>query len=40
MFSCEFCEISHNTIFKEPKKLNISEKAPLQMFDQVLNTPL
>ena len=41
MFSCEFCEISHNTIFKGPKKLSISaKKAPLQMFDQVLNTPL
>ena len=29
MFSCEFCEISHNTIFKEPKKLNISEKSAI-----------
>ena len=26
MFSCEFLEISHNTIFKEPKKLSISAK--------------
>ena len=26
MFSCEFCKISHNTIFKEPKKLSISAK--------------
>ena len=26
MFSCEFCEISHNTIFKGPKKLSISAK--------------
>ena len=26
MFSCEFCEISHNTIFKDPKKLSISPK--------------
>ena len=26
MFSCEFCEISHNAIFKRPKKLNISTK--------------
>ena len=26
MFSCQFCEISHNTIFKEPKKLSISAK--------------
>ena len=24
MFSCEFCEISQNIIFKEPKKLSIS----------------
>ena len=23
MFSCEFCEISHNTIFKGSKKLSI-----------------
>ena len=41
MFSCEICEISHNTFFKEPKKLSISaKKTPLQMLDQVLNTPL
>ena len=41
MFSCEFCEISHNTIFKEPNKLSIStRKAPVYMFEQVLNTPL
>ena len=26
MFSCEFCEISHNAIFKRPKKLSISAK--------------
>ena len=26
MFSCEFCQISRNTIFKEPKKLSISTK--------------
>ena len=26
MFSCQFCQISHNTIFKEPKKLSISAK--------------
>ena len=26
MFPCEICEISHNTIFKEPKKLSISPK--------------
>ena len=26
MFSGEFWEISHNTIFKEPKKLSISAK--------------
>ena len=26
MFSCEFCKISHNTIFKGPKKLSISAK--------------
>ena len=26
MFSCEFCEISHNTIFKKPKKESISAK--------------
>ena len=26
MFSREFCEISHNTIFKGPKKLSISAK--------------
>ena len=26
MFSCKFCEISHNTIFKWPKKLSISAK--------------
>ena len=26
MFASEFCEISHNTFFKEPKKLSISAK--------------
>ena len=26
MLSCEFCEISHNTLFKGPKKLSISAK--------------
>ena len=26
MFSCQFCQISRNTIFKEPKKLSISAK--------------
>ena len=26
MFSCEFCKISRNTIFKETKKLSISAK--------------
>ena len=26
MFSCEFCKISHNTIFKESEKLSISAK--------------
>ena len=26
MFSCEFCEISHNTIIKGPKKLSFSAK--------------
>ena len=26
MFSCELCEISHNHIFKKPKKLSISAK--------------
>ena len=26
MFSCGFCEISRNTIFKEPRKLSISAK--------------
>ena len=26
MFSCEFWEIYHNTIFKGPKKLSISAK--------------
>ena len=26
MFSCEFCEISHNIIFKGPEKLSISSK--------------
>ena len=26
MFSCQFREIPHNTIFKEPKKLSISAK--------------
>ena len=26
MFSCEFSETSHNTIFKEPKKQSISGK--------------
>ena len=41
MFSCEFCKISHFTIFKEPKELSISaKKTLLQMFDWVLNTPL
>ena len=24
MFSCEFCEISHNSTFEGPKKLSIS----------------
>ena len=28
MSFCEFCEISHNTIFKEPKKLSILAKNP------------
>ena len=27
MLSFEFCEISRNTIFKEPKKLSISTKS-------------
>ena len=26
MFSCEFCESSHNTIFKGPKKLSLFTK--------------
>ena len=26
MISCEFCKISHNTIFKETKKLSIFPK--------------
>ena len=26
ILSCEFCQISHNTIFKGPKKLSISAK--------------
>ena len=26
MFSCQFCQISQNTIFKEPKKLSYKQK--------------
>ena len=29
MFSCDFCEISHNSIFKEPKKISISAENAL-----------
>ena len=32
MFSCEFWEISHNTIFKEPMKLSISAKKAIVDF--------